>query len=110
MTKIYFQIIFTVTERMEQWCPNLVILDVMFPEDASAGFELARTMRLDNDKLKDIPILMLTAINTTFPLRFGNHDIDDTWLPVSDFIEKPVDFDTLRDKVDALLEQADLQR
>ena len=31
---------------------DLVILDVMFPEDSSAGFELARTMRLDNEDLK----------------------------------------------------------
>src|SRR4030042_1862576 len=71
--------------------PDLVILDVMFPEDASAGFELARFMRHDNDKLKEIPILMLTAINAKFPLGFGPKDINSEWLPVTDFLEKPVD-------------------
>jgi CheY-like chemotaxis protein len=78
-------------------------LDVMFPEDASAGFALARTMRHEKEKLKNIPILMLTAINTKFPLGFGPKDIDDSWMPVTDFLEKPVDFDVLKDKVAKLL-------
>ncbi len=93
-------------KHMEDNRPDLVILDVMFPEDSSAGFELARTMRHYSEKLKDVPVLMLTAVNTKFPLGFSSRDIDDTWLPVSDFLEKPVDFDTLRNKVDALLRQA----
>ncbi len=93
-------------KSMEKRQPDLVILDVMFPEDASAGFELARTMRHYNEKLKGIPILMLTAVNAKFPLGFGSRDIDDNWLPVSDFLEKPVDFDVLLTKTDALLDQA----
>jgi len=90
-------------QSMESNPPDLVILDVMFPEDASAGFELARLMRHQNEKLKGIPILMLTAINAKFPLGFGPKDIDNTWLPVADFLEKPVDFDILRHKVAELL-------
>ncbi|MCG7851112.1 MAG: hypothetical protein MIO92_01170, partial [Methanosarcinaceae archaeon] len=54
---------------------------------------------------KMIPILMLTAINTKFPLGFGPKDIDDDWLPVTEFLEKPVDFDVLVDKVSKLLGQ-----
>ena len=92
-------------ESMEKRRPDLVILDVMFPEDSSAGFELARTIRHYNDKLKEIPILMLTAVNTKFPLGFSSRDIDDKWLPVADFLEKPVDLDILRNKVTALLER-----
>lgn len=95
------------TQSMQNRQPDLVVLDVMFPEDASAGFELARFMRHKSDNLKDIPILMLTAINTKFPLGFGAKDIDDDWLPVTDFLEKPVDFDLLRQKVAQLLGQAD---
>jgi DNA-binding response OmpR family regulator len=53
----------SMTERR----PDLVLLDVMFPEDSTGGFELARTMRLGHDALKDVPILMLTAVNTRFP-------------------------------------------
>ena len=92
-------------KSMEDNVPDLVILDVMFPEDASAGFELARHMRHENEKLKAIPILMLTAINARFPLGFGPKDIDEEWLPVTDFLEKPVDFDVLRNSVVKLLKK-----
>ena len=90
-------------QSMQERTPDLVLLDVMFPEDSSAGFELARTMRHENEKLKKVPILMLTAINAKFPLGFGPNDIDSEWMPVTDFLEKPVDFDVLRDKVAKLL-------
>ncbi len=90
-------------KRMVEAKPDLVILDVMFPEDSSAGFELARAMRHRNEELKNIPILMLTAVNAKFPLGFSSRDIDDTWLPIEDFLEKPVEFDALTDKVASLL-------
>ncbi len=90
-------------QSMKNKPPDLVILDVMFPEDASAGFELARFMRHESEKLKGIPILMLTAINTKFALGFGPKDIDERWLPITDFLEKPVDFDVLQHKVAELL-------
>ena len=94
-------------KSMGQRCPDLIILDVMFPENSSAGFELARTLRNDKqESIKAVPILMLTAVNAKFPLGFSGRDIDDTWMPVSDFVEKPVDFDVLQQKVTALLAQA----
>lgn len=83
--------------------PDLLILDVMFPESSSAGFDLARKLRLSGEKLKDIPILMLTAVNTEFPLGFGSQDINNEWLPIEDFLEKPVDFDLLKKKVSEML-------
>jgi len=88
---------------MERRRPDLLILDVMFPEDASAGFELARRIRHDCEHLKGLPILMLTAVNVKFPLGFGLDTIDDTWMPVDDFVEKPVDLDVLNSRVSALL-------
>jgi len=96
----------TATTLMEERRPDLVVLDVMFPEDSSAGFELARKIRHESEKLKDVPILMLTAVNVKFPLGFGPQDIDETWMPVTDFVEKPVDFDVLRAKVSTLLQGA----
>jgi CheY-like chemotaxis protein len=53
--------------------------------------------------LKDVPILMLTAVNTRFPLGFSSQDIDEDWLPVTDFLEKPVDLDVLAERVAAIL-------
>ena len=90
-------------QSMQERTPDLVLLDVMFPEDSSAGFELARAMRHENENLKKVPILMLTAINAKFPLGFGPNDRDSEWMPVTDFLEKPVDFDVLRVKVAKLL-------
>jgi DNA-binding response OmpR family regulator len=85
--------------------PDLVILDVMFPEDISGGFELARTIQHEDEKLRGIPILMLTAVNQRFPLEFGPGDIGSDCLPVADFLEKPVDLDVLCDEVARLLER-----
>ncbi|OGB93713.1 MAG: hypothetical protein A2Z31_02735 [candidate division NC10 bacterium RBG_16_65_8] len=89
----------SMTERR----PDLVLLDVMFPEDSTGGFELARKIRQSHDAVKDVPILMLTAVNTRFPLGFSAKDIDEDWLPVTDFLEKPVDLDVLAERVDAIL-------
>ena len=89
--------------RMLERPPDLLVLDVMFPEDDSAGFQLARRMRHENEKLRTVPILMLTAINAKFPLGFGPGDVDDVWLPVDGFLEKPIDLDVLRNKVATML-------
>ena len=90
-------------ERLKEEVPDLLILDVMFPESSSAGFDLAREIRMDKGKVKDVPILMLTAVNAKFPLGFSSDDIDDNWLPVEEFLEKPVDLDTLNSKVSEML-------
>ncbi|MFM1941287.1 MAG: hypothetical protein RI897_269 [Verrucomicrobiota bacterium] len=80
--------------------PDAVLLDVMFPENPSAGFEIARKIRRD---FGQIPILLLTAVNQRFPLGFSSQDIDSKWLPVTGFVEKPVDFAVLKEKVAELL-------
>jgi DNA-binding response OmpR family regulator len=89
-------------EAMLEDVPELVVLDVMFPDDSAAGFNLARDMHSD-DKLTGVPIIMLTGINAEIPLGFSPDDIDETWMPVRCFLEKPVDFGTLLAKVDEML-------
>jgi len=90
-------------QNMAERPPDLVVLDVMFPEDSTGGFQLARQMRQRHENLKDVPILMLTAVNTKFPLGFSSKDIDDDWLPVTDFLEKPADLDVLAERVETIL-------
>ena len=90
-----------VIERLEKEPHDVLVLDVMFPENAAAGFQLAQEIR-KHQSLAKLPILMLSAINTEFPMGFGPSDIDKTWLPVQDFMEKPVDFDILVEKVEKL--------
>ncbi len=91
------------SRSMRQRRPDLVILDVMFPESSSAGFDLAREIRHSSGPLRDVPLLMLTAVNSRFPLGFSSKDIDDAWLPVDDFLEKPVDLDLLCARVHGLV-------
>jgi len=83
--------------------PDLVLLDVMFPGNASGGFDLARWISRKSASEKRIPVLMLSAINQKIPIGFSNQDIDAEWMPVSEFLEKPVDFDLLKNKVKAVL-------
>ncbi|MFP4055516.1 MAG: response regulator transcription factor [Candidatus Brocadiia bacterium] len=98
-----------VVERMVERPPDLVILDVMFPQDSSAGFELARTIRHQKGKLEHVPILMLTAVAHKFPYGFGGRDIDSESLPVNAYMEKPVEPDALVQEVARLLGQAGSQ-
>lgn len=90
-----------VVEKLEKEPHDVLVLDVMFPEDAAAGFHLAQDIR-EHPKLAKLPILILSAINTKFPMGFGPDDIDETWMPVQDFLEKPIDFDVLISKVEKL--------
>ncbi len=90
-----------VIEQLEGDPHDVLILDVMFPENAAAGFHLAQEIR-KHESLSRLPILILSAINTKFPMGFEPGDIDDAWLPVQDFLEKPIDFDVLADKVETL--------
>jgi CheY-like chemotaxis protein len=79
--------------------PSLLVLDVMFPDDSTAGFSLAREIRQAH---KDLPIIMVTSVNESSTVRFGKKDIDPDWLPISEFVEKPIKRKTLLDLVEKL--------
>ena len=86
--------------RIQERRPDAVILDVMFPENDKAGFEIARSIR---KTFGELPVLLLTAVNQAFPLGFSKNDLDPKWLPAVDFVEKPVDFAILCSKVSDIL-------
>lgn len=72
--------------------PDLIILDVMM-DTTTAGFQLALSMHSPDpdseyNEFSQVPIIMLTAIHSTTSLRFTP---DEFYLPVQDFLEKPVD-------------------
>ena len=92
-------------EQMTADAPDVAIIDVMFPEDNNAGFKLTRAMKDPARHLSHVPILMLTALNEKSPVKFSSEDIDETWLPITDFLEKPVDLDVLKNRVAALLQK-----
>lgn len=68
--------------------PDLLVLDVMFPNNPVAGFDLVREIRV-HDVIKDLPIILLTSVNQEFPMGFSNDDIDSDWMPIQQFLEKP---------------------
>jgi len=90
-------------EDLVQNKPDLLILDIMFPENVSAGFDLARKIRQARE-IKDLPVILLTEVNQKFPTDFSSADIDPDWMPVQDFVEKPVDIESLLKKVRNLLQ------
>jgi DNA-binding response OmpR family regulator len=92
----------TAFEKFKEDRPDMVILDVMFPGNSSGGFDLARRIAKET---RSVPILMLTAVNSHFQLDFSAGDIDQEWMPVTDFMEKPVDFEVMKKTVKSLLER-----
>ncbi len=81
-----------VDDKIRQFNPDVIILDVMLPNDNMAGFKIARSIR-HHDNIKDKPVIMLSGINTegNLPGKITNRDIDDTYLPITRFLDKPVD-------------------
>lgn len=92
--------------RIQDRRPDVIILDVMFPENDTAGFEVARSIRRN---CGDLPVLLLTAVNQSFPLGFSNKDRNSTWLPVVEFLEKPVDLARLCTQVEGVLARTQKQ-
>jgi CheY-like chemotaxis protein len=92
-----------VVDNVVAFGADLVIVDVMLPEDTGAGFKMARALKAD-ERTGALPVIMLTAVNEAgiYPGTFSNKDRDDSWLPVEEFVEKPVDPDVLLAKVGGL--------
>lgn len=88
-------------ESLEEELPDLIILDVMM-STTQDGFILSRKLKAD-DKYKDIPILMLTSIKDKMGIDFKSAAGDESWLPVDEYLTKPVKPDVLIDKVAKLL-------
>jgi len=95
-----------VVDNIAKFNPDLVILDVMFPENSSAGFNIARELKRD-DRSTKIPIIMLSAINERgfYAGKFSNDDVDEEWLPINLYLDKPVQPDELLKKVKSVLEK-----
>jgi len=67
-------------EKVKQISPDLILMDVMM-EKMSDGFDLTRKLKSE-EKYKDIPILMLTAIGEKTGFGFSDVAGDKIWLPV----------------------------
>lgn len=91
-------------EKVKEVDPDLIVLDVMM-DYTTEGFQVSLALRSPDAEseyaaYRDIPILMLTAIHSTTPLRFGP---EKDYLPVDDFVEKPLEPGDLVKKIEELL-------
>lgn len=88
-------------KKVEDERPDLIILDVMM-ETSDKGVEVAQKLR-KTEYGKDIPILMLTAIKERLGWDFHRESEDEKWLPVDDYVDKPLKPGELLTKVEGLL-------
>lgn len=92
--------------------PDLVLLDVMMPA-GTEGFHFVWALRKDEDEAcRDIPIIVLTAIHESSPLKVYPDTSDSTYeayeyLPVQGFFDKPVDMAKLLAEVKQQLSGAE---
>jgi len=88
--------------------PDLILLDVMMPE-GTEGFHFVWTLRRDQDpQLRDTPIIILSGIHDRTKLRFYPDQSDGTYeageyLPVQEFVDKPIDAEDLVRRVERVL-------
>ena len=82
--------------------PDLIILDLMLPK--MDGYKVCRMLKFD-EKYKNIPILMLTALKEKSGLDFKREAGDEVWLPVDDYCDKPLKPAELIVKIEALLKK-----
>lgn len=98
------------SEKVVSERPNLIILDVMMPE-GTEGFHFVWKLRQEKDpELRDLPILVVTAIHGTTKLRLYPDQEDASYgpgeyLPVQGFVDKPIQPADLVAKVKALLKR-----
>lgn len=74
-------------DMIREELPDLVLLDIMFPEKKTRGFEAAAQIKEIN---KDLPVFAFTAINREYSFDFSKEEIQ-----ADEFINKPVATDKL---------------
>jgi DNA-binding response OmpR family regulator len=87
--------------KLEEGTPDAIILDIMMGRGAE-GFIFARKMRKD-PRFAAIPILMLTSMREQTGFDFPGERIHPKFLPVDEYIEKPIEPQTLLKKIGELL-------
>lgn len=83
-------------EKLKKEKADLVILDVMMGTQ-DEGFHVAYQIRND-EETSDVPIIMLTAVGQETGFSFDKNK-DQDFLPVQEFMEKPIDPEVLIETV-----------
>jgi CheY-like chemotaxis protein len=72
-------------QKIREDPPDVVVLDVMM-DNLSEGFDVARSLK-SNSQTKEIPIIMLTAVDQVYNIRM---EVGDSWVPCDRYLEKPI--------------------
>lgn len=93
-----------VVNQVIQQAPDLVILDVIFPDDPQGGFKVARSLSRES-RTRHVPVILLSAVNQMSNLSFNlsDEDISEDFMPVQAFLEKPVEPGLLIDTIHRFL-------
>jgi CheY-like chemotaxis protein len=88
--------------------PELIILDVMM-DTITEGFQVSYQLRSQDPKseyqqFSKIPIIMLTGISQKMDMKFSPEK-DGEYLPVDEFVQKPIRVESLLEKVKKLLKK-----
>jgi DNA-binding response OmpR family regulator len=92
-------------KQLEEARPEAIVLDVMMP-DGIEGFNwLWKLRRHADEKLRNVPVVVVSGIHETTEMRFKPNDSDETgdYLPAQAFMDKPVDGRLLAEKLEALV-------
>jgi two-component system cell cycle response regulator len=87
-------------DKVKEAVPDLILLDIMMPR--MSGFEVCRKLKSD-PATRDIPIIMVTALNELGDIERGVESGTD------DFLSKPVNRLELVTRVKSLLRVRHLQ-
>lgn len=88
-------------QAVERDLPDLMLLDIMMPR--RSGFEVCRMLK-DDPRYRDIPIIMVTALNEVGDMERARESGAD------DFLCKPVNKIELLERVQNLLKLRQLKR
>ncbi|HCJ07092.1 MAG: response regulator transcription factor [Lachnospiraceae bacterium] len=87
-------------KRMEEQIPDLLLLDIMLPEED--GMEILKKIR-ENRKTKNLPVIMLTAKGTEYDKVLGLDSGAD------DYVAKPFSMMELMSRIKALLRRSEVK-
>ena len=87
-------------KRMEEQTPDLLLLDIMLPEED--GMEILKKIR-ENRKTKNLPVIMLTAKGTEYDKVLGLDTGAD------DYVAKPFSMMELMSRIKALLRRSEVK-
>jgi DNA-binding response OmpR family regulator len=86
-------------ECIKERRPDLIILDIMMPR--KDGYVLCAELKAD-DKTKDIPVILLTAVGEAVPSTKYSH-ADGMSTEADEYLPKPIDTEGLWSAINSLL-------